>query len=181
TAKDIQDDDRPTAPELDGGIAWLNTAGPVRLSDLRGKIVLLDFWTLCCINCIHTLPDLAKLEKKYADQLVVIGVHSAKFENERNTESIRKAVLRYEISHPVVNDGELRIWDAYGVRSWPTLALIDPEGNYRGSAGGEGNFELLDRVIGQLVQTYREKKLLNEKPVRFELARFQEKGDSPLF
>src|SRR5205809_1047718 len=92
----------PEAPELEGGSAWLNTAGPIRMKDLRGKIVLLDFWTLCCINCIHTLPDLAKLEQKYADQLVVIGVHSAKFDNEKNTESIRKAILRYEISHPVV-------------------------------------------------------------------------------
>ncbi|HEV3115470.1 MAG TPA: thioredoxin-like domain-containing protein, partial [Gemmataceae bacterium] len=77
------------APEFDGGVAWLNTAGPLRLRDLRGKIVLLDFWTLCCINCIHTLPDLAKLEKKYANQLVVVGVHSAKFDNEKNSESIR--------------------------------------------------------------------------------------------
>src|SRR5262249_29116636 len=104
------DDERNRAPELDGGVAWLNTASPVRLRDLRGKIVLLDFWTLCCINCIHTLPDLAKLEKKYANQLVVIGVHSAKFENERNSESIRKAILRYEISHPVVNDADMKIW-----------------------------------------------------------------------
>src|SRR5207237_3774286 len=120
------------APELDGGVAWLNTAGPIHLKDLRGKVVLLDFWTLCCINCIHTLPDLAKLEKKYANQLVVVGVHSAKFENEKNSESIRKAVLRYEISHPVVNDANMKIWQAYGVNSWPTLCLIDPEGKVVG-------------------------------------------------
>jgi DNA-binding beta-propeller fold protein YncE len=169
------------APELDGGTAWLNTAGPIRLKELRGKIVLLDFWTLCCINCIHTLPDLARLEQKYADQLVVIGVHSAKFENEKNTESIRKAVLRYEVSHPVVNDAEMKIWRAYGVQSWPTLCLIDPEGHYIGRASGEGQFEVLDFNINKLVQQYREKKLLNEKPVRFELARAHEKGDSPLF
>src|SRR5262249_53371963 len=85
---------RIQAPELDGGVAWLNTAGPLKLRDLHGKIVLLDFWTLCCINCIHTLPDLAKLEKKYANQLVVVGVHSAKFDSEKNSESIRKAILR---------------------------------------------------------------------------------------
>jgi thiol-disulfide isomerase/thioredoxin len=82
------------AAELDGGIAWLNTASPLSLRDLKGKIVLLDFWTLCCINCMHMLPDLAKLEKKYPNQLVVIGVHSAKFDNEKNSESIRKAILR---------------------------------------------------------------------------------------
>src|SRR5262249_24698084 len=88
--------DAQEAPELDSGSGWLNTAGPIRLKDLRGKIVVLDFWTLCCINCIHTLPDLAKLEKKYANQVVVLGVHTAKFENEKNLASIRKAILRYE-------------------------------------------------------------------------------------
>src|SRR5262249_53005193 len=116
------------APELTGGTAWLNTAGPLTLKDLRGKVVVLDFWTLCCINCIHTLPDLAKLEKKYANELVVIGVHSPKFENEHDTESIRKAVLRYEVKHPVVNDANMRIWRTYECSSWPTLYLIDPEG-----------------------------------------------------
>ena len=105
-------DGRSEAPELDGGVAWLNTAGPIRIKDLRGKIVLLDFWTLCCINCMHVLPDLAKLEKKYPNELVVIGVHTAKFDNEKNTESIRKAILRYEVSHPVVNDADMRIWDS---------------------------------------------------------------------
>ena len=121
-------------PELDGGVAWLNTAKPIKLKDLSGKIVLLDFWTLCCINCIHVLPDLAKLEKKYAKELVVIGVHTAKFENEKSTESIRKAILRYEVTHPVVNDANTKIWQAYGVGSWPTLVLIDPEGNFVGVA-----------------------------------------------
>ncbi len=119
-----------SAPELDGGTAYLNTAGPIRLKDLRGKIVILDFWTLCCINCIHILPDLAKLEKKYPNEFVVIGVHSPKFENEKDTASIRKAILRYEISHPVINDAEHEIWDRYDVESWPTCCLIDPEGNY---------------------------------------------------
>src|SRR5690348_15300703 len=125
--ENARDDGRVPAPELEGGVAWLNTAGPIRLRDLRGKIVLLDFWTFCCINCIHTLPDLAKLEKKYPNQLVVIGVHSAKFDNEKNSDSIRKAILRYEITHPVVNDANMKIWQAYGVNSWPTLYLIDPE------------------------------------------------------
>src|SRR5205807_197959 len=82
------------APELDGGLAWLNTAAPLKLSDLRGRVVLLDFWTLCCINCIHTLPDLAKLEAKYPGILVVLGIHTPKFPHEKMTENIRKAVLR---------------------------------------------------------------------------------------
>lgn len=172
---------RVAAPELNGGISWLNTAGPLHLTDLRGKIVLLDFWTFCCINCIHTLPDLAKLEKKYADQLVVVGVHSAKFDNEKNSENIRKAVLRYEISHPVVNDANMTIWDTYGIKSWPTLVLIDPEGFVVGAGSGEGLYDALDKVIGNLVKEHREKKTLNEKPLRFELARLKEKGDNPLF
>src|SRR5437879_3399030 len=125
------------APELDGGTAWLNTAAPLKLKDLRGRVVLLDFWTLCCINCIHTLPDLAKLEAKYPGVLVVIGVHTPKFPNEKETDSISKAIGRYEIKHPVINDADMKIWRRFGVRSWPTLALIDPEGNYYGETSGE--------------------------------------------
>jgi thiol-disulfide isomerase/thioredoxin len=168
-------------PSLQGGVAWLNTAAPIRLADLRGRVVVLDFWTLCCINCIHTLPDLAKLEQKYGSVLVVIGVHTPKFENERNTESIRKAILRYEVSHPVVNDANAIIWRRFRVDSWPTLVIIDPEGKVYGYTSGEGNYELLDQHIDKLVKLHRKKKTLNERPLRFELARFSEKGDSPLF
>ncbi|MFO0849994.1 MAG: thioredoxin-like domain-containing protein [Gemmataceae bacterium] len=171
----------PAAPELAGGTAWLNTAGPLKIKDLKGKVVLLDFWTLCCINCIHILPDLAKLEKKYPNELVVIGVHSAKFESEKDTKSIRQAVLRYEIAHPVVNDAERKIWDAFGAQSWPTFVLIDPEGKVVGATAGEGNYEVLDKVIGQLVADARAKKTLDEKPLRFDLVRYREKGDTPLF
>ena len=118
------------APSLDGGTAWLNTSGEISLKDLRGKVVLIDFWTYCCINCIHVLPDLKYLEEKYADELVVIGCHSAKFDNEKDTEAIRRAIVRYEIEHPVINDSEMIVWRKMGARSWPTLVLIDPEGNY---------------------------------------------------
>jgi len=169
------------APELDGGTAWLNTAGPLRMKDLRGKIVLLDFWTFCCINCIHVLPDLAKLEKKYPNELVVIGVHSAKFDQERETDAIRKAILRYEIAHPVVNDANRAIWDRYEVEAWPSLYLIDPEGNLIARGSGEGLYEAVDESIAKLIKIHREKKTLNEKPLKFELARFSETGNSPLF
>ena len=185
--KDKKDDKKDekkkvAAPELDGGIAWLNTGGPLSLKkDLKGKIVLLDFWTLCCINCIHVMPDLAKLEKKYPNELVVIGVHSAKFDNEKVTASIRKAVLRYQIEHPVVNDADHVIWDKYEVDAWPTMVLIDPEGNLVGFTSGEGNYELLDIVIGKLVDEHKKKKTLDEKPIRFDLAKFRESGDTPLF
>ena len=180
-APDPKPDEDQVAPEFPEKMDWLNTAGPITMKDLKGKIVLLDFWTLCCINCIHTLPDLAKLEKKYANEIVVIGVHSAKFDSEKETKNIRKAVLRYEIAHPVVNDGDHKIWDKYGVSSWPTLAIVDTEGKVVGATSGEGNFDLLDKVIAKLIEDGKKKKTLNDKPIRFDLVRFREKGDTPLF
>ncbi|MEQ9408070.1 MAG: thioredoxin-like domain-containing protein [Fuerstiella sp.] len=154
---------------LDGGTEWLNTGGPIDLKDLRGKVVLLDFWTYCCINCIHVLPDLKFLEQKYEKELVVIGVHSAKFDNEKLSDNIREAILRYEIRHPVVNDSEMLIWRKFGTRAWPTLALIDPEGKYIGSRGGEGNRELFDLIIGKVVEHHRAKGTLDESPLVFDL------------
>lgn len=154
---------------LDGGTEWLNTSRPLDLKDLRGKVVLLDFWTYCCINCIHVLPDLKFLEEKYANELVVIGVHSAKFDNEKLSENIRDAILRYEIKHPVVNDSEMLIWRRFGTRAWPTLALIDPEGRFIGRQGGEGHRELFDGIIQQLVDYHRAKGTLDETPLVFDL------------
>ena len=171
--------EKVAAPDFDGGVAWLNTAKPISIKDLKGKIVLLDFWTLCCINCIHTLPDLAKLEKKYANELVVIGVHSAKFENEKETESIRKAISRYEIKHPVVNDANMKIWRTYGVNSWPTLVLLDSEGNFVAKGSGEGLHDAVDLAIAKLVKSGRENKTLNEKPIDF--GQSVEKASSPLY
>lgn len=159
------------APSLDGGTEWLNTSGPISLQDLRGKIVLLDFWTYCCINCMHILPDLKYLEQKYPNQLVVIGVHSAKFDNEKESENIREAIMRYEIEHPVINDSNMVVARKYEFSSWPTLVLIDPEGNYVGRQPGEGTRELFDKVIGQLVTYHRAKKTLDETPVKFNLER----------
>lgn len=157
------------APSLDGGVEWLNTKEPLSLKDLRGKVVVLDFWTFCCINCIHVIPDLKYLEKKYPNELVVIGVHSAKFDNEKETGNIRKAILRYEIAHPVVNDANMTLWRKFEIRSWPSLVLIDPEGQFCGTASGEGNRELLDKVIGNLIDYHRTKGTLNEKPISFDL------------
>jgi thiol-disulfide isomerase/thioredoxin len=159
------------APEFPAGLPWLNTDRPLTIAGLRGKVVLLDFWTYCCINCLHVLPELKALERKYANQLVVIGVHSAKFVNERDTPNIRQAILRYDIEHPVVNDYDLRIWRAYGVRAWPTLVLIDPSGYVVGGVSGEGHAALLDRVIGELVQSARAQGDLDETPRRWALER----------
>ena len=166
------------APDFTGAKDWLNTAKPLSMKDLRGKVVILDFWTLCCINCIHVLPDLDKLEKKYPNQLVVIGVHSPKFDNEKETASIKKAILRYEVKHPVVNDADHKIWNAYEVNAWPTVYVIDPEGNVVGRASGEGNFDVLDKAVANLIEVHRKKKTLNEKPIDFELVKEQA---GPLF
>jgi thiol-disulfide isomerase/thioredoxin/outer membrane protein assembly factor BamB len=171
------------APELEGGVEWLNTARPLTLKELRGKVVLLDFWTYCCINCMHIMPDLAKLEEKYKNQLVVIGVHSAKFENEKKTENIRKAMLRYELKHPVVNDADAKIWNAYKCAWWPTLAIIDPEGMIVSGAAGEPSATLkgIDDVIAGLIRKHRAKKTLDEKPIRFDTAKFRDGPDTPLY
>ncbi|MDX2037797.1 MAG: thioredoxin-like domain-containing protein [Isosphaeraceae bacterium] len=152
---------------LEGGIDWINTDRPIHLEKLRGKIVLLDFWTYCCINCHHVLPDLLKLEEKYKNQLVVIGVHTAKFPNERITDNIRKKVNEYKIKHPVVNDANQVIWNRFGVNSWPTIVLLDAKGRYLGHASGEGHGEALDRLIGQLVAKHKAAGELDETPVEF--------------
>jgi thiol-disulfide isomerase/thioredoxin len=125
----------------------MNTDSPIRIQDLRGKIVLLDFWTYCCINCMHIIPDLKRLEEKYANEIVVIGVHSAKFQNEKNTASILQAVMRYEIEHPVVNDASMIVWQQYGIRAWPTVVVVDPLGKVIGAAAGEGVFQSLDPIL----------------------------------
>ena len=157
------------APSFEGGSAWLNTSGEITLKDVRGKVVLVDFWTYCCINCMHVLPDLKFLEKKYPNELVVIGCHSAKFDNEKDTEAIRRAIVRYEIEHPVINDSEMAVWRKFSVRSWPTLVLIDPEGQYCGYISGEGNREVLDEVIQKLLAYHKAKGTLDTTPVRFDL------------
>ncbi len=170
---------RVRAPELTGGRGWLNTEQPLALAALRGKIVLLDFWTYGCINCIHIIPDLKRLEAKYGNQLIVIGVHSAKFDNEKETDNIRQVVLRYEIEHPVVNDADFAIWGAYAVRAWPTQYLIDPAGYVVGRVEGEGNYEVLDQTIAATVADFRQRGELNEEPLKLALERAR-LGDQPL-
>ena len=170
---------RVRAPELNGGIGWLNTDKPLSMAGLKGKIVLLDFWTYGCINCIHIIPKIKELEAKYADQLVVIGVHSAKFDNEKDTENIRKIILRYDVEHPVINDANFKIWDAYAIRAWPGLVLVDPDGYIVGRWFGEGQFDTIEGQIQQAVADFRKKGNLNEQPLKFALEK-AEVGDLPL-
>ncbi|MEM7233722.1 MAG: thioredoxin-like domain-containing protein, partial [Planctomycetota bacterium] len=142
-------------PDFQKGKDWFNSPPLSFSKELKGKIVILDFWTYCCINCIHILPDLAQLETKYAGQPVAfIGVHSKKFANEGESENIRHAVLRYEIDHPVVNDDEMFIWRQIGVRSWPTLAVVGPKGNLLLMASGEGNKDVIDATIQAALDYY---------------------------
>src|SRR2546429_4292615 len=166
-----QDGDRIRAPELTGARGWLNTDKPLTLSALKGKVVLLDFWTYGCISCMHIIPDLKRLERKYPNELVVIGVHSAKFANEKETENIRRIILRYEIEHPVVNDADFAIWNAYAVNAWPTRYLIDPAGYIIGRLSGEGGYEALDKAISDSIAEFRKRGKLNEAPVKRVLER----------
>ena len=174
-----QENVRVRAPEITGGRGWLNTDKPLSLAALKGKVVLLDFWTYGCINCIHIIPDLKKLEAKYPNELVVIGVHSAKFDNEKETENIRRIIMRYEIEHPVYNDADFKVWKSYGVRAWPTQVLIDPAGYVIGGVSGEGNYELIDQVITKAVAEARKRGELNETPLKLTLERAKV-GDLPL-
>ncbi|MEZ5394741.1 MAG: thioredoxin-like domain-containing protein [Bryobacterales bacterium] len=160
-----------TAPEFPEGLDWLNTERPLTMRELRGKIVLLDFWTYCCINCMHVLPELERLERKWKDELIVIGVHSAKFLGEKQTENIRQAVLRYEIAHPVVNDHSMQIWQEYAVRAWPSFMLIDPNGKIIGTHSGERVYDLFDGVIAQMVEHFEGEGTLDRTPVSFALER----------
>ncbi|GIE91732.1 NHL domain-containing thioredoxin family protein [Actinoplanes regularis] len=142
---------RVRAPELKGR-GWLNTGGKaLTLADLRGKILVLDFWTFCCINCLHVLDELRPLEEKYGDALVVIGVHSPKFEHERDPKALAAAVERYGVHHPVIDDGDMHLWQQYAAKAWPTLAVVDPTGYLVASMAGEGHAEGLSRLIDELV------------------------------
>jgi thiol-disulfide isomerase/thioredoxin len=155
------------APEFGRGAEWLNTDKAMSLKELRGKFVLLDFWTYCCINCMHILPDLEKLEEAYPNELVVIGVHSAKFESEGETRNIAEAIARYEIRHPVVNDRDFKIWRSYAVRAWPTTVLIAPDGKILRQDSGEGVYARLKPYLDAAIPHWKAKGTLDETPFNY--------------
>jgi thiol-disulfide isomerase/thioredoxin len=149
---------RVRAPELVGSGGWLNTGGrALSLADLRGKIVLIDFWTFCCVNCLHVLDELRPLEQRYADSLVVVGVHSPKFVHEADSAAVAAAVERYEVGHPVLDDPDLTTWQAYAVRAWPTLVVVDPEGYVVAQMSGEGHAHNLEVLLAELVAEHEAK------------------------
>ncbi|MET9126305.1 thioredoxin-like domain-containing protein [Streptomyces sp. NPDC004528] len=142
---------RVRAPELIGKGGWLNTGGDaLSLADLRGKCVVVDFWTFCCINCLHVLDELRELEEKHRDTLVIIGVHSPKFVHEAEHQAVVDAVERYGVEHPVLDDPELATWKQYAVRAWPTLVVIDPEGYVVAQHAGEGHAHAIARLVEEL-------------------------------
>ncbi|MBV9101178.1 MAG: redoxin domain-containing protein [Candidatus Dormibacteraeota bacterium] len=142
---------RVRAPELRGAGGWINTAEPLTLQQLRGRAVVLDFWTFCCINCLRVVEELRELEHRFGAALVVIGVHSPKFPHESDHAAVERAVRRHRIEHPVLDDPEMQTWQRYGVRAWPTLVLIDPEGYVAAVAPGEGNGPALGDLIERLL------------------------------
>ncbi|MDT0436843.1 MULTISPECIES: NHL domain-containing thioredoxin family protein [Streptomyces] len=142
---------RVRAPELVGKGGWLNTGDhQYTLADLRGRIVVLDFWTFCCVNCLHVLDELRELEEKHSDTVVVIGVHSPKFVHEAEHAAVVDAVERYGVAHPVLDDPELVTWKQYAVRAWPTLVVIDPEGYVVAQHAGEGHVHAIERLVAEL-------------------------------
>lgn len=153
------------APEFPPGLDWLNVSPPLRMHDLRGKVVLLGLYTSCCVNCQHVILDLKRLVSKYPSELVVVGVHSPKYPGEQATEAVRAAILRYGINYPVVNDRERQFWQTYQAHTWPTLLLVNPEGRIVGRMCGDDVFEVLDEAIFQLINEFDAKRRVNRTPL----------------
>lgn len=167
------------APEFPSDFDWINTKESIFLEKLKGHVIVLDFWTYCCINCMHTLPVLAQLEKKYEDKPVIfIGIHSAKFFNEKDKKNIEQAVMRYEISHPVLVDKEMTVWNNFGVNSWPTIIIIDPNGTLVYKQSGEGQKEVIEDTIDVLLEKHEKFHSLAREP--FKIASTLQKNNTTL-
>ena len=156
---------RILAPELPTTLQWVNTERPLQLSELRGKIVLLHFWTSGCIHCMHMMPDLKYLENKYRENLVVIGIHSPRFPHDKLKSCVLKAINRFHIRHPVAHDPIMRVWTKYGIKSWPAIVFIDAEGSVVGKLGGEGRRKQLDQLIHEHIAKAEQKGLLNSQVI----------------
>jgi DNA-binding beta-propeller fold protein YncE len=176
------------APELPQNFTWIkcdreaasNRNPPLSIKSLRGRIIILDFWTKGCINCLHVIPDLKYLEHKYSDYLTIIGVHSAKFEHEQHRDSVQQAVWRYGITHPVIVDSDRYIWQQYAVRAWPTFVVINPQGYIVATVSGEGKREFLDNLVQQLIQESAGKKTVDGESLQLNLEQNQNLRLSPL-
>lgn len=167
--KEIDANDRfEIKPEFPRDAEWFNS-GPLSFSGaLKGKMVILDFFTYCCINCMHILPDLSRLEEEFPAEAgaVVVGVHSAKFENEKLSENIKNAIQRYNITHPVVNDVDIQLWDSLGIECWPTLVLVSPSGRVLATIIGEGHYDETRILVATALQHYQH--LLNKDDISYQ-------------
>lgn len=157
------------SPPIPTGVTWFNVPKPLTLDQLKGRVVLLDFWTLGCINCQHIIPDLKRLEAEFGDSLVVIGVHSGKYATEHDDDSIRDAIKRYGLEHPVINDPDFAVWNAFGANAWPTLVLIDPAGNLVGGHAGEGVYSLFQPILSSLRDEFTANGGLKPQPLALTL------------
>ncbi|GHO52240.1 thioredoxin-like domain-containing protein [Ktedonobacter robiniae] len=155
------------APDFPTNLAWINSDHPLSLKELRGRIVILHFWTFCCINCMHALAQLRELEESFPETLSVISIHSPKFPGEHFTGSVHNAVLRYGVEHPVVNDHTMYLWQQYAVRAWPTLVFIDPEGRVIGKHEGEISPTQGKDLLRQMLEEFEARGLLDHRQLRF--------------
>jgi thiol-disulfide isomerase/thioredoxin len=144
------------APPFPTEIEWLNSSRPMSLDDFKGKLLVLDFWTYCCINCMQIIPALRRLERQYPEEIAVVGVHTAKFDEERATEHIEQAIARYGVGHPVINDADKTVWQSYAVRAWPTLMFVDPAGKVVGRIEGELTYEDGVTLFDEMLAEFRE-------------------------
>jgi thiol-disulfide isomerase/thioredoxin len=140
-----------SAPDFDGATRWFNSP-PLTMASLRGKVVLVEFWTRECINCVHVLPHTKALYDRYAsDGLVVVGVHTPEYDEERDATALKDAIGALDIKYPVAMDNDYRIWNAYGNRFWPAIYLIDRDGHVVYRHVGEGDYDRTEARIRQLL------------------------------
>ena len=141
------------APEFAGIAQWLNTSDPPSMAHLRGKVVLVDFWTYSCINCVRTLPHVTGWYEKYKNKnFVVIGVHTPEFAFEKETKNVQNALKQFKINYPVAQDNDYRTWQAFENHYWPAEYLIDAKGHLRRTHFGEGHYEEMELAIRQLLK-----------------------------
>jgi thiol-disulfide isomerase/thioredoxin len=148
------------------GLTWFNVEKPLGLSDVFGRILILDFWTFSCINCLHILPSLRRIERAFEDDVIILGIHSPNFPYERDVQNVQKAIQRYQIEHPVVHDPEFKLWDAYQAKVWPTLILVSPDGQIFARQAGEPDADKLLEAVGNAVRKYKAKGKL--RPAKIE-------------
>ena len=145
-----EETEAPVAPEISNGL-WINSE-PLTLKSLRGRVVLIEFWTFACYNCRNTLPTVKMWDARYRDKgLTVIGVHTPELDYERNIDNSRREVAGFGIKYPVVTDNDYSTWKAYGVEAWPTLFVLDKQGRVRRSHVGEGAYDETEQVIKTLL------------------------------